>query len=259
MFKIRNEQVQALDAARRRDFENEMVQHLASYAPKLCEVAGQISVRSAIQRGMERAERHGFENRGPMRLYLELMALYGCDFDSDPLLPWAARVLGDPTIPGQSERADRLHQEAIRYLRQVAGPNGCVLIDGLRRLQQADPDTYLTIRGDHEAEALHALRTIYPERCRLTSESALRTLIRQGLDRASRLPGSGTRGIALFVALPLALGHGYATDPFYPWIAKTLDDPRITDPIRRVDRLYQRAMAYLSAVVSHLEGQSHAQ
>jgi hypothetical protein len=60
------------------------------------------------------------------------------------------------------------------------------------------------------------------------------------------------------VILALAFGHGYASDPLYPWIARTLDDRTIADPAARADRLTRRALAWLDRVLVNYEEAPHA-
>jgi hypothetical protein len=62
--------------------------------------------------------------------------------------------------------------------------------------------------------------------------------------------------MALVVILMLAFGHGCGTDPFYPWIARTLRDERLTDPVARAERLEKRALTWLDRVLANLEGLS---
>jgi len=49
-----------------------------------------------------------------------------------------------------------------------------------------------------------------------------------------------------------AMGHGFATDPLFPWIRTTLNDPLIHDPAQRVRRLVSKIKTYLDAVLKHL-------
>ena len=91
MLEIREEQMAVFDQAARKSFEDEMVQHLAEFVPKQCEVIGEQQVRKVIQLGIERARIYSLTIRGPVRFYIELMFVFGSDFDTDPLLSWPPR------------------------------------------------------------------------------------------------------------------------------------------------------------------------
>jgi hypothetical protein len=121
MLEIREEQMAVFDQAARKSFEDEMVQHLAEFVPKQCEVIGEQQVRKVIQLGVERARIYSLTNRGPVRFYIELMFVFGSDFDTDPLLSWAAEILGD-VLTNQMAKAGRLYEKTNDYLEKVSGP-----------------------------------------------------------------------------------------------------------------------------------------
>src|SRR4029450_5072165 len=133
MLEIRSEQMTAFEQAALIAFEDEMVEHLKNFSPQHCEVMGESRVRSVIQLGMARARTYGFTNRGPARFYLEMMFMFGTDFDSDPLLPWVLTILNDPATPDQMVRADRLYEGLMDYAEKVAGPNNQYIKEALRR------------------------------------------------------------------------------------------------------------------------------
>ena len=99
-MKIRKEQMAALDRAALKAFEDELVRHLQDFDPKHTTVLDEDGVRQVIRLGMERAAKYGLTNRGPIRFYIELMFLFGSDFDTDPWLPWAGAC--SPTHPSRT-------------------------------------------------------------------------------------------------------------------------------------------------------------
>src|SRR5215510_13947025 len=109
MLTIRSEQADAFRQAALQKFEDEMVVHLKTSYAEHWKVMGEVAGRCVIQLGIERAKKHGFTNRGPVRFYIELMFMFGSYFDSDPQHPWASHVLNDPESVDQSVRADRLY------------------------------------------------------------------------------------------------------------------------------------------------------
>jgi hypothetical protein len=60
-------------------------------------------------------------------------------------------------------------------------------------------------------------------------------------------------GAALFIALPWAVGHGFDHDPLFPGTSGGLNDPRVRDPARRVERFDTRAKLDLGAALADLE------
>jgi hypothetical protein len=109
---IRREQMQALGQAALRAFEDEMVVHLADFSPPLFRAVKEDQLRIAIRLGIARAGEYGITFRGPIRLYLELMLLFGSHFDTDPQYPWATEILKDQAHGLQMQRAERLRKRA---------------------------------------------------------------------------------------------------------------------------------------------------
>src|SRR5438093_1018839 len=120
---IRKAQIGVLEQAMVQSFEKEMGRHLRDFSPNHCDVIGDSGVHTVIQHGMKKAGTYGFSNRGPVRLYLDLMFMFGSEFDTDPQLPWAAGILRDVDVSDQMERAERLHSKSLEYSDAVAGPN----------------------------------------------------------------------------------------------------------------------------------------
>lgn len=95
MFQLRAEQTERLRTAALRRFEDEMVGHCAEFSPRLFEIIGADQMRVAVRQALERARTYGLSFRGPMRLYVELMLLFGSDFDTDPQYQALAVLLGN--------------------------------------------------------------------------------------------------------------------------------------------------------------------
>jgi hypothetical protein len=250
---IRKEQIETLDRAALRAFEDHMVQHLQKFAPRLFEFLGEPSFREVIRLGVKRAGTYGLTTRGPVRLYIELMVMFGSDFDTDPLLRWAAAVLSEPMIVDPIDRADQLYRRAITYQKQVIGARDAYWVQALRNLHQARLEDYPIAASNSEEVNLNGLSTIYPQKCASVVEPALRALIRRGPELANRHAAATDLGIVVFILLPFMLGHGFATDPMYPWIARILNDPAISDPTRRAERLFRRSQTYLGEALNYLE------
>src|SRR6266403_4499601 len=130
---IRKAQLEPAAKAAAAAFEQEMVDHLFSFSPKHCEVIKEPGVREVIRLGLQRAEAFGFTFRGPVRLFIELMFMFGSEFATDPQHPWAAAALQDKTVPDQMSRASLLYDAAQKYLEEVSGPNHRYAVASLRR------------------------------------------------------------------------------------------------------------------------------
>jgi|PlaIllAssembly_1097288.scaffolds.fasta_scaffold24793_4 hypothetical protein len=250
---IRREQMDVFRAAALRSFEDEMVEHLAGFSPPLFKTVGEEQMRKAIRLGMERADGHGFTYRGPVRLYLELMLLFGSHFDTDPQYPWANDILTKRDSLSQMQRAERLYDTTMDYREKVAGPEDAYALQALRNVA-AFARQPLTISADDFIPAmLREIALIYPEKAAYVGDQSLSALIRKAVDGARIQRFSTIRGMALVVVLMIAFGHGCGADPLYPWIARTLRDEAITDAETRAKRLEKKALTWLEHVLTNYE------
>lgn len=254
-MRIRNEQIQALDETGHPEFENGMVAHLREFAPLHWQALAEDGMRRLVREGLARASNHGLTKRGPVRFYLETTILLGIDFDTDPQYPWAGRILRDPTMPDQVERADQVYTELMVFLDLTGGPNGEYAVQALRRMREM-PFEALPVKSEgFEDEAIRRMNQVHPEKCDYLGEARLRALIPRAAEEAQRLRVATDAGICLLLALMFVIGHGCAADPKFPWIARALGEDATTLPDQRVERLYSKAMIYLDQVLMHVGGQ----
>ena len=253
MLVIRQEQMDVFRAAALRSFEDEMVEHLAGFSPPLFKTVGEEQMRQAIRLGMERANGHGFTYRGPVRLYLELMLLFGSHFDTDPQYPWAAQILTKQDSPPQMQRAERLYDTVMDYREKVAGPEDAYALRALRNIAAFARQPLTLSADDFVPTMLHEIALIYPEKAAYVGDQSLSALIRKAVDGARIQRFSTTRGMALVVVLMVAFGHGCGADPLYPWIARTLRDEMMTDPEAKANRLEKKALTWLDHVLANVD------
>ena len=250
---IRREQVETFEKAAWISFENEMVQYMLEFAPRLAAVAGEGNVRRLVRIGLERAKGYMLSLRGPMRFYLELMASSGSDFDSDPVLPWARAGLTDETIPDELERADRLYRRMLAYNEAVGGKENEFGKQALQRMLRANPEEFTASRGSLEEKTVKALELMYPQKAEGAGKDALVLLVQRAREKAQRYAIKSQEGTAFLTGLMFAFGHGVDTDPMYPWVSSALTDPLIIDEAGRVKRLYDRTRVYAQRTLEQLE------
>lgn len=247
---IRNEQMQALSLVPEEAFQLQLVEEMRQFAPWHAQILGDSGLLRCVEFAKRRAASYGFTNRGPIRLYLQMIFLLGADFDSDPLLPWAAAALSTPSTADQTARATSLYRALDHYIQHVAGPANSFAKQALARAHVE----LSTSPGDDEKFSdeiiFDTLRRVYPEKCDYAGESAVRQSIQLGKAAAERHSTNG-QGVVLFCGLIFALGHGFETDPHLPWIGKTLNEPGLTGS-RLVQRLSSRVKTYLDQVIANV-------
>jgi len=249
MLQLRAEQMEAFYSAAGGRFEDELVAHLHRFTPYQAAALGDDGLMQVVRYGIERADNHGFTQRGPARCYLETMFLLGSDFDTDPQYPWAFAILSDPERPDQIERADALHAAVHEYLAAAAAPEARdrAMRAALGLLEAEAPP------WDERFEAimLGAAHRCWPEKYAAVGEAALRVVVEDSEQRAEHFEIFDGDGASLLFALAYALGNGCAFDPQFPWIASSLALP---EPDERRRRLRARARTYLSRAIINLSG-----
>lgn len=248
MLIIRPEHREALRQAAMRGFEDEMVEHCFAFSPRLCKVLGEPQVRVVIRRGIETTRGYGLTNRGPVRLYIELMFLLGSGFGADPQYPWVKPILdGDQA---QMDRADALFLRATDYLEQVHGPDSAYLKAALEDLAIVARHPLIFSSESLVPGMLEEMARTYPQKAAYLGEPALRAVIDLGIGKARTYGFADMRATALLIVLIFAFGHGFDDDPLYPWIKRTLHDDTIVDAAARAKRLETKAVTWLDRVLA---------
>jgi hypothetical protein len=255
MLSIREEQMLAFSIEAKKQFEKEIVQHISEFAPKQYEILGESTIGRIVRLGIERAENYGFTDRGPARFYVEMMFMFGSDFDTDPQYPWAAEILFAES-EDQIIRADRLHAEAMKYIEMVGGPDLEYEKEALNRILA------LSQRGSTPseigAEAVpDYLRMIYPQKCEYMGDEAIDALVQLGTVSSGNYSAS-SKDVVVFVGLMFIFGHGCLSDPQYPWIANTLERSAPGDMPSKIGHLRAKTRIYLETALNALEGRKNA-
>ena len=94
----------------------QIADHLAEYLPAHHATLRPAALREHIRDGIIRAHGHGFDDGPSICLYVDLMFLFGREFDREP---WAAAILGDGALLDDRElRAGQLRGAAIDRLNE---------------------------------------------------------------------------------------------------------------------------------------------
>jgi hypothetical protein len=248
MLTIRKEQMQAFEQAAMNRFEDEMVVHGKEFSPRLCTVIGDEQVRTAVRSAIERCRGYGFTNRGSIRLFIELMLLFGSAFDTDPQYSWASEILHAPD--DQMLRAERLCEKTLDYQEKVTNPDPVDTRKALKGLSDWARKHAVSSPTEFVAGMLHEMAQLCPQKAVYIGEEGLIEIVLEGCAEAMKYQLSTVHGEALMGVLMFVFGHGCIDDPLYPWIAQTLTDKRIMDPAGRTGGFEREAFAFLDSVIA---------
>jgi len=121
MLTIRDDQLQILKKAKPKNFEDEMVKHLNRFFLDQCLQMGEEEVRKAIQYGIKRAAEYGILPQREICKYINVMFVFGRDFDKDKKLPWASKILQNPLSQSSNWVIKDLYEVAIQKAGEGSG------------------------------------------------------------------------------------------------------------------------------------------
>ncbi len=112
---IRQKQMSAFTEGANTDFENRMVVHLNKCFPAECQAMQEPGVRKTIRYGIDQAAQYAVKAERDVCKYIDLMMVYGSDFNTREDLPWASRILNDKVLRNSSARMDSLFMAAKEH------------------------------------------------------------------------------------------------------------------------------------------------
>jgi hypothetical protein len=244
MLVIRQDQMAVLARESQARFEKKLAAHfVATYPRETLQAGGADQIERVVQAGISRALGLGFHSRRQLTLFVSLMIMLGCEFDSDPQLPWA-NLVRDLEVKNPDVRIDVAYQEAIAYLSATAGKDCGHVVRAMLRMRDFDFAQALGAQGQPlVAEILGVLRRFSPEKFDHQGEDANRRLVELAQAVAERHGLVSGHGILLLATLMFMLGSGVDHDPMYPWVGTALAEG--TDDGTRVARLYRDAMVHI--------------
>lgn len=231
-----------------------MIARLEQHFPKHHAILGEQNLRALIQLGWKSAEMHKFSSERNVTRYIELMCLLGSGFSDDPQMPWASRMLQEPSSASEDARMDQLYDRAWDYIHHVAadyrdlveGGDSSRFVAAVSEIRHC-PTTNLEASGAKQLEADLTLRleAIFPAKCKYIGRDCVVALIRRAIETARRYGITSTRGIVLFAVLMFVVGSGFHADPQLPWASRVLTDKSITNQVVRANQLFAEAMVCL--------------
>jgi hypothetical protein len=252
LLTIRGDQLRVLSLSVLERFKQDLLRHLAWFAPELHALRGDQAFRQVIDDGVAHAARYGFTNRGPLRFFLECMFAYGTEFDRDLQIPDVRERLTEPHANGQLWRAEQVFDAIRGYHLSTRGATNEFAIAALRRLGPF-MDRLDTLQDDTlKSDLLDLMERIHPEKHKYVGRVRLTKLIAIAREEATGFHMATPAGVGLLCGLMFALGTGVARDPLYPWVRDTLTTPPVQEAARRIERLRRKTRMYLNATLNNL-------
>lgn len=108
MLVIRDEQLLRFPSGIDPEFEKMALEFIREQFPELRD-ATEESIRLLIRDGVSLAFDHGIQSVRNVLPFIGMMMLFGLNFDSDPDLPWAAKILENSALD-ETEKIKALYE-----------------------------------------------------------------------------------------------------------------------------------------------------
>ena len=103
-IKISNEMLKKLEPFAFEKCIDELMAHCDQNFPYLKISMGKARLRQTVTEIANKAEQSGFNQRGTVQFYLDMVVAFGIGFESDPQYPWIAQTLTEKRHFSQLER-----------------------------------------------------------------------------------------------------------------------------------------------------------
>ena len=253
MLTIRKDQVKVFEEQRLITFVDEMVQHISGFTPEQFKIIGEPDIRKIITLGIKRAESYGFNLRGPVKFYLEMMFMLGSDFDTDPQYYCIREILADNHEKNQIKRADLLYDKVIDFLDKMLGENYEYEIGALKKFVKIPFDDFQSFNREDPVKFAIKLKEIFPEKVKLINGRAFIQLHEHAFTVARKYGIADDGGIAISFSLMFTFGHGCFTDQQYPWIANTINGSAGISAVEINQRLHAKMMIFFEKALKNLQ------
>lgn len=251
MLKISKNQQKTFSKAAEESFLEGLRQRLIKRSPDLTQTFNKARLNTVVNHAVVAAKKHGFTNRGPIRLYLDLYITFGSGFVDDPIYTWAAEAIGNQDPKTQMDRAETLFTKSLTAVDEIHGPEGIYSLAALRALSTwaHQPFNY-NEQQRLEDYAISQMRWLHPEKAKHAGEKALYRLFHEARISCLDFGVTEPRALILTTTLKFAFGAGCLKDPVYGWIDETLSRKSTPNAIARFKHLERKALIWLDAILS---------
>jgi len=113
MLVIRDKQKRAFRAHLSKRFENKMIVHIEKFYPDHYAALSQENTRELIKYGIESAAHYDIVSERDVCKFIDLMIVFGPDFDKNPDSKWASDILTDATHTHPGVKVDALYDAGM--------------------------------------------------------------------------------------------------------------------------------------------------
>lgn len=249
MLIIRNRQIKDLELVRPETFRPRMLQHIANEFPETAEMCGEEGILRIIDSGLSRIGQYGLKSNFEACLFIDMTIMLGTGFDTDPLLPWARKILSE-AYPDKTAQIERLMWSATDFQKKAIPEEGGYPLVTFTKMMDSDYDDLEDrIKTITDEEFLTFLNELWPQKFAQIPAEAFKSLFEQSISLAAGYRLTSKEAVRYYQLLMFLLGHRFDMDFQYAWMMNILTDPAYDDEYYKLCSLHFTVQKYFEAII----------
>ncbi|PHM22082.1 hypothetical protein [Xenorhabdus ehlersii] len=197
-------------------FIDELVVHCNESYPYLKIKLGEDKLRTALENAIEKSKNDGFDQRGTVQFYIDMLILFGTEFQTDPQYVWIKTILDNHSCLGQLERTSLLYHEIIRYFNEVHGEQDEYLKTSIFKFQNINIERLNVQWNTYESNVDSLLNSLFPQKYRYIKQDNINKSIQFGVEKSNQYGIKNANYSAFLTLTMFLLGHQFDQDIFFP-------------------------------------------
>ncbi|WP_275360824.1 hypothetical protein [Xenorhabdus bovienii] len=193
---------------------DELVAHCNESYPYLEIKLGKDELRKALKDAVEKAKNDGFDQRGAVQFYIDMLILFGTEFQTDPQYTWIKTNLDNHSHLGQLEKTSLLYHEVTRYFNEVHGEQDKHLKTSILKFQNINIERLNVQWNTYESNVDALLKSLYPQKHQYIKQNDIKKLIQFGVEKSDQYGIKNSNCSAFLTLIMFLLGHKFDQDVF---------------------------------------------
>ncbi|CDL86714.1 hypothetical protein [Xenorhabdus cabanillasii] len=224
---------------------DELVLHCNESYPYLEIKLGKEGLRKALEDAVEKAKNDGFDQRGAVQLYIDILILFGEEFQTDPQYSWIREILDNHAHLGQLEKTTLLYHEVTRYLNEVHGEQDENLKASILKFQNINIEHLNVQWNTYKSNVDVLLNSLFPKKYQHIKQDNIKKVIQFGIEKSSQYGIEDANHAAFLTLIMFLLGHEFDQDIFLPHLNTRLFKQYYTDIDSLIIEMEKQAKDYL--------------
>jgi hypothetical protein len=216
VVKINAAQKNILAAYHYEQFIEELLAYCEERAPGFTGQVGEERLKNIIRAIAAQAKVFGFDQRGPVRFYMDMVWAFGWECEHDPQYPWIMETRKRLDNAPQLTQAEELYKQLTAWHEASWGPNWQDYKDALGKIARANLVDLPVRAHAFERDMTACLKNLYLIRYDQNGEQAMQAAIQRGRQNARDLfHFEMATNQALVVLVAFMRGHAFMHHPIH--------------------------------------------